>query len=326
MRRTVTARIDEARSSGTVKEMTADSMLSRFQGDVGRGRLVDALKAQVVLGGDDNITSAFADVATISELLPGEILIRQGSVNNELFFILSGAFRIFVNGREVAIRQAGQHLGEMAIIDPSSRRTATVIAAEQSIVAQVDEKAFSYVADKNPRLWRALALGLSRRLDERKKFHAEPNSKPILFIGSSKEHLSAAEAIGPLIPETLASVTLWSEGVFGASNFPIDDLETQIKIADFAVLVVGPDDQVTSRGIESAAPRDNVVFELGLFMGALSRSRTFLLVPLGLKIKIPTDLLGLKCLQFDPTAANPADGIRAAINELIEIIAKKGPK
>lgn len=301
-------------------------MLVRFQGDQGRRRLIELLQAQVVVGGDAIVAGEIADAATVRELFPGEILIRQESADNDLFFILSGVFRVFVNGREVAMRRAGQHVGEMAIVDPSSSRTASVIASEQGVVAKIDEGAFSHLADRNPRLWRALALELSRRLDERKKFHEEPNSKAILFIGSSTEQLLIAKAVAKAIPNELAAVTLWSQGVFGASSFPVDDLEAQIRIADFAILVAGPDDQVTSRGNQSDAPRDNVIFELGLFMGALSRSRTFMLVPRGVKVKIPTDLLGLTCLRFDPPPANPGDAVGTAVSDLAAIISKKGPK
>jgi CRP/FNR family cyclic AMP-dependent transcriptional regulator len=301
-------------------------MLGRFQGDAGSRRLIDLLRGQVLLCADPEVAPELAKVATVRELLPGEILIRQGGTDNDLFFVLSGRFRIFVNGREVANRDAGQHLGEMAIIDPSSRRSATAIASEQSIIAQVDETAFLALADRNPQLWRRLALVLSQRLSERRKFHAEPNSKPILFIGSSKEHLAIAESVAVSIPDPLASTTLWSTGVFGASGFPVDDLETQVGIADFALLVAGADDQVTSRGVASDAPRDNVIFELGLFMGALSRSRTFVLVPKGTKIKLPTDLLGLNCLQFDARAADPIVSVADAVSELCDIMVKCGPK
>ena len=306
--------------------MTAESMLIRFQDDQGKRRLIELLQAQVVVAGDATVAGEIADAATLQELFPGDILIRQESADNDLFFILSGAFWIFVNGREAAICRAGQHVGEMAIIDPSSRRTASVIASEQSVVATIGEGVFSHLADRNPRLWRGLALELSRRLGQRKKFHQEPNSKSILFIGSSTEQLPIAKAMAEGMPNELAAVTLWSQGVFGASSFPVDDLEAQIRIADFAVLVAGPDDQVTSRGNQSDAPRDNVIFELGLFMGALSRSRTFILVPRGAKVKIPTDLLGLTCLRFDPSSANVDDAVSSAIEELIGIIKKNGPK
>ena len=38
---------------------------------------------------------------------------------------------------------------------------------------------------------------------------------------------------------------------------------------DFAILVLTADDLVASRDVLSTAPRDNVLFELGLFMGGL---------------------------------------------------------
>lgn len=106
-------------------------------------------------------------------------------------------------------------------------------------------------------------------------------------------------------------VRLWTDGVFGASRFPMEDLEQQLTAADFAVLVAAPDDIVVSRGASTHAPRDNVIFELGLFMGALSRRRTFMVVPDGVDLKIPTDLAGLTQLRYD-AARRPASGIDAA--------------
>jgi predicted nucleotide-binding protein len=56
--------------------------------------------------------------------------------------------------------------------------------------------------------------------------------------------------------------------VFAASHFPIEDLETQVGNSDFAVLVLSPDDQViTARGTTGLAPRDNLILELGIFIG-----------------------------------------------------------
>ena len=331
------------------EQMSVEGMITRFQGDAGYRRLIELLKIQTLLQGDAAVAQEIATIASLHEISSGEILIRQGEVENNLFFILSGTFRVFVNGREVAIRTSGQHLGEMAIIDPASSRTATVIASEQSVVAQLNEENFLKLADKNPRIWRNLALELCHRLDERKKFHSQPNTKPILFIGSSSEQLDVAKSIAAGIPNTVASVTLWSEGVFGASHFTLDDLEAQLKISDFAVLVAGADDKVTSRGVRSGAPRDNVIFELGLFMGALSRSRTFLVMPRALKTKrgvkawlrnlpwfllkgrsqkpkIPTDLLGLNYIQFDPNKTVPTDMVSEALKELEIIITRMGPK
>ena len=58
------------------------------------------------------------------------------------------------------------------------------------------------------------------------------------------------------------------------------------------------DDLTTSRGVEYSAPRDNVIFELGLFMGHLSRSRTLIAVPQGGKVKLASDLQGLTILDY----------------------------
>jgi CRP/FNR family transcriptional regulator, cyclic AMP receptor protein len=244
--------------------MSAGSLLIRFDGASGRARLRSALEEQVILCGNTLACDEVVQRCKLREVAANEILIRQDGVDNDIYFVLAGTFAVIVNGRRVALRRVGQHLGEMAIVDPVARRSATVIASEASLVAQLSEADFLALADKFPSVWRLLSRELSRRLDERRKFHAEPNEKPILFIGSSSEQLPVAEAFERCFPADLASVTLWSKGVFGASRFPMEDLEAQVKAADFALLVAGGDDEVTSCGSVSSAPRDNVVFELGL--------------------------------------------------------------
>jgi CRP/FNR family transcriptional regulator, cyclic AMP receptor protein len=311
------------------------SILPRLEGVAGRQRLIELLRAQVTLGNEPGLAEHVADIASLSELAPGEILIRQDDIDNHVFFVLSGSFRVLVNGREIATRHAGEHLGEMAIVDPLSRRSATIIATSHSVVARVDGDAFLEFANKYPSVWRTTSLQLCRRLDARKKFHAEPNAQPQLFIGSSGESLPTANALANVLRAEAANahvsltVTVWAQGgVFGASRFPIDDLEAQVKVADFAVLVGAADDHVTSRGEDADAPRDNVVFELGLFMGALSRSRTFLLVPHDFKgkLKIPTDLLGLGLLVLKKDAMDAEDAVRQAALDLLDTVTKQGPK
>ncbi len=306
--------------------MLHSPLIQRFEGNGGKRLLTDALSAQWLVGHDRELADALADAAELRELTVGEVLITQGDSDNDFYFVLAGSLSIVVNGREVAIRNSGHHVGEMALIDPSLRRTATNTAREQTLVARITEPAFVQIADATPRLWRALASELARRLKEREKFHRQPNPRPKIFVGSSTEALSIASAVTELIPTTIATATLWSQGVFGASRFPIDDLETLLPISDFAVLVVAPDDRLTFRGEEFDAPRDNVVFELGLFMGALARTRTFILVPNGLKLKIPTDLLGLNQLRYSPDQSDPKVAVAAAIEELLAQVQKQGPR
>ncbi len=68
---------------------------------------------------------------------------------------------------------------------------------------------------------------------------------------------------------------------------------------DFAALVLTPDDKMVVRNDETLGPRDNIVFELGLFMGRLGRERTFIVRPTTGPLKIPSDLAGISTATFD---------------------------
>ncbi len=73
-----------------------------------------------------------------------------------------------------------------------------------------------------------------------------------------------------------------------------------------------------------ASPRDNVVFEAGLFGGALGIRRTFILHANG--AKLPTDLLGLTSVRYDP-ATSPAEvrAINRKLRKAIEAEGRRGP-
>jgi predicted nucleotide-binding protein len=148
-----------------------------------------------------------------------------------------------------------------------------------------------------------------------------------MFVGSSREGLSIAREVQSGLRHDPVTVRVWTDGVFGASRFPLEDLETQLAASDFAVLVATADDVVTSRGRSDDAPRDNIVFELGLFMGALTRHRTFVLRPRGLDMKLPTDLLGLTPLDYSTEPAlGLAERIAPVCHDLRGIIHRLGPK
>jgi CRP/FNR family transcriptional regulator, cyclic AMP receptor protein len=306
--------------------MTHNSIADRIVADSEGRLLIDLLRRQALLEGNESVACRLAGQCEVLSLPPESIVIRQGDADNDIYFILSGKLRIFVNEREVAARTSGQHIGEMALVDAACKRTATVVTAEHSVLARVSELTFVRTANANPFLWRNIATELVRRLDERQKFHQSPNPQPILFIGSSREALPLATALAAGIPADVATVRLWSEGVFGTSHFPIEDLATLLQCADYAAIVASPDDIVTSRGSELQAPRDNIVFELGLFMGALSRHRTFLVVPSGIDIKIPTDLLGINTARFDPSARRPQAAMQFAAKEIAVAIRAAGPR
>ena len=302
-------------------------MISRFRGNENRDRLISAIRQQTIIHDNENLSVELAKQAEILQFEPKGELIIQGGADSDIYFILAGRLSIVVNGREVAIRKSGEHVGEMALIDPSATRSASVVAIEQTVVAKISEASFRPLADKYPRVWELIATELAKRLQQRNRLVASTNPRPVLFIGSSKESLSIAKTIQSNLDHDDFIVRLWTDGVFGASQFPIIDLEKQVQEADFAVLVLGTDDVVESRNEKFDAPRDNVIFELGLFMGALSHERTFMVVPRGYDIKIPTDLLGLTPLRYKSDGSNNLTALlRPACNQLRNIINKVGVK
>lgn len=111
------------------------------------------------------------------------------------------------------------------------------------------------------------------------------------------EGLSYAKALQVNLDHAL-QVTIWSQGVFGLSEGTLEDLTKKLEQMDFAALVVTPDDLVTSRGEEKPAPRDNVLLELGLCIGALGRERSFIVYDRTSKIRLPTDLAGVTPATF----------------------------
>jgi predicted nucleotide-binding protein with TIR-like domain len=123
-------------------------------------------------------------------------------------------------------------------------------------------------------------------------------SKPSLFVGSSTEGLEFARAVRSLLVHD-AEVTVWNEGFFTVGGTFIDSLVNALPRFDFAAVVLTPDDMVTSRDVAVFGPRDNAVFELGLFMGRLGRSRTFVVRPSGSDLKLPSDLAGLTTAAYD---------------------------
>ncbi|MDP2816634.1 MAG: nucleotide-binding protein [Rectinemataceae bacterium] len=302
------------------------SIADRLTGDSDRRLLTDLLRRQALIEGSHTVAESLAAQCQLVSLPANTVILRQGDPDNDLYLILSGRVRILVNEREVASRGAGQHVGEMALVDAASKRTATVVTVEPSVLARVSERIFTVIANANPFLWRNISIELVRRLDERRKFHHSPNPHPFIFIGSSREGLPIASALASAIPKDTALVTLWSEGVFGASNFPIEDLSALLRSADFAALLASADDTVVTRGKEFYTPRDNIVFELGLFMGALSRQRTFLIVPQGVDIKIPSDLLGINTIRFNPGAPTPDDAVHGAAAEIVAMIKNIGTR
>lgn len=149
------------------------------------------------------------------------------------------------------------------------------------------------------------------------------NRKPRIFIGSSVESLPIADAVN-LNLDHQAEVTIWRNGTFELSSNTIDSLEKKAKSVDFSLFIFSPDDIVIIRNQKKAAVRDNIVFELGLFIGALGKDRCFILKPRGVDLYLPTDLLGMTLADYEP---NRSDGdLASAVNHACVLIKQQMEK
>lgn len=122
--------------------------------------------------------------------------------------------------------------------------------------------------------------------------------RPSVFVGSLKEGRDVAKEIELHLHED-AEITVWSDGVFGLDVGYLESLVAALEKFDFAVLILTPDDTINSRDDVAQAPRDNIMFELGLFMGRLGRNRTFAVRSDAPGLKLPSDLAGVNLLAFN---------------------------
>jgi CRP-like cAMP-binding protein len=161
-------------------------LLAQFQGPEAKPRLTAALQMQSLICEQD-LALELEKHVRLEQVLSGETLIRQGAYDNDLFMVLTGEFSVLINEQLVGRRGAGDHLGEMAVVDPDVPRSASVIAVRDSVVARITEPDFSKLADRFPRLWRRIAAGLVTRLrhsdstigdyDRRSPCHEWPTAK-----------------------------------------------------------------------------------------------------------------------------------------------------
>lgn len=125
--------------------------------------------------------------------------------------------------------------------------------------------------------------------------------KKKIFIGSSSEELETARAVQRLLKKDFDIViwddNLWDKSVFKLNrNFLNDLLKAPLKF-DFGILIGTPDDKAVVRGTEYLQARDNILFELGLFIGRLGLERTCFLVDD--RVKKMSDLDGIFFSRFN---------------------------
>jgi predicted nucleotide-binding protein len=159
---------------------------------------------------------------------------------------------------------------------------------------------------------------------------------PRVFIGSSSAALELANRVQRALGDQVNAI-VWNQDVFTLGEDLLDSLLRYVSVFDFAIFVMSADD-VTLRGRRifsqpwtrlkgrrSDSPRDNVIFELGLFMGVRGRTRAFvIIVPRqGRSLRLPTDLAGNISLILDPNELGDDTYLASKIAIIRQLIEKR---
>jgi CRP/FNR family cyclic AMP-dependent transcriptional regulator len=309
------------------RERLVCAVIARFEGEAGRRRLVQVFMSQKMVANEAALAEELAGLVDVVEVTNRQMLISQDGSDNDIYLVLAGSFSVVVNGKVMAIRVQNDHVGDIAAIEPALPRSATVVARERSVVCKLTEPALADLAQRYPNVWRNLAKELAHRLFERNK-HVKPVREVIrVFIMSSTEALPVAYTVQNHFARDNFIVTPWTNGVFKVSNYRIESLEKMLDDSDFAIAIAQPDDITNIRGEERRTARDNVIFELGMFIGRLTRERTFLLEPRGEEVDLPSDLEGLNTISYRcGDKKDMASLLGSACNQIRDIIIQLGPR
>src|SRR6266496_5086698 len=135
--------------------------------------------------------------------------------------------------------------------------------------------------------------------------------KPRIFIGTPQESLKVGYAIQDNLSRE-ATITVWSQNIFELSSNSLNDLLKALDNFDFGIFVFTPEDTTFIRNEKFNTVRDNLIFELGLFMGKLGKGRVFFVHPQNIEdYHLPTDLLGVKPGLYDDKRED--DNLQAAL-------------
>ena len=146
--------------------------------------------------------------------------------------------------------------------------------------------------------------------------------KPRIFIGSSSSQkaLKVARAVLAEL-EFDHEPQIWTQNAFSPTTDTLSQLESLLGESDAGIFIFMPEDTLGREDTSDLTVRDNVVFELGMWIGRLGSQNSFFLLPRGVDVHIPTDLLGITPLSYDSTRSD--NNIQSAVSTACDKVRNK---
>lgn len=154
-------------------------------------------------------------------------------------------------------------------------------------------------------------------------------NKQRLFIGSSREALPVAKAIEETLREHL-DAQAWGgdDALWQPGRQTLVNLISHLNTSDYGAFVFAKDDAVRIREDQKMIVRDNVLFELGLFMGRLGSECSFILMPEDMKdFHLPVDLDGTTTISYNSNdvLTNPHRAVAKTCQKILQAIKTANP-
>jgi hypothetical protein len=162
-----------------------------------------------------------------------------------------------------------------------------------------------------------------------------------VFIGSSKQAKLVVTAVKAMLgeqAELVEGLRLDVQGwttTFGIGITTYASVLEASRSYDFGIFVFAPDDKIIGQDGARAVTRDNVIYELGLFTGALGEDRVFVMAPANVKVQIPSDLHGVTVAEYkvlEPAQRTDLNHLRGAVegasfsilSMMLNVLAREG--
>jgi len=313
--------------------MTNSSIEAKFKTlynkktESGRLMLTKSLRVQKILSDLEDIDTIIPKIINCIEIIAlpsGEELYGENDLTeNCLYFVFQGMCRGLKNNNTVALLPPKECFGEFPILDNSVPYHVSAEAYGDSCFGKISELDLEALADKHPKIWFNIARMLAERLRlQNDKFYSKPlNKVPRLFIGSSSESLNVAEVLKKLLKSENLDPEIWHEQTFkklGTSY--LNRLEVAVEKFDFGVFIFNCDDDLISRNEQEKTTRDNVLFELGMFVGRLSGRRAYVLWPEDLDVRILSDFSGIIVAAYKSKTNDLEAALKPAADQIIDSI------
>ena len=112
------------------------------------------------------IRAVFINANEQREVAAGEPVFTEGDVGTEMFGLIAGTVELRKGEHTLGVLEPGDTFGELALVDDSPR-SLTAVATEASVLAVIDDKAFTYLVHETPMFALQVMRSMAQRIRER---------------------------------------------------------------------------------------------------------------------------------------------------------------